>query len=591
MRPIENDIRPTEADAAHRGAEIWAFPRDEAAWRINWFGAVSYVDRGVRRQQPSVLVSLSRVTDPNALVDTKLLLNPEATNRARFQAERNVSVGTLPFMRIGDIWRNQQLILQPDYQIEQFRTLKIDRSTTALIKAGLSKDGRGFLLPLEEHPWHRLGTQSYCIEVSFGDNRRLIIPCMELIRFYFGSSSSLVSKLFLPPLLRENLYSDAQYDRVSRCLTIKLAENISGAAASDIGRLCLNQHAWGSAVAVGTSLLKGSAAGQPSFPQAFFPFEGTTDLIASGKWVSFAGTENATFVVFNLRSCSYPFPFSSLKYELQRPQGLANNRDPKSQSTVQIGAARPTNQMLVERDASTKLAEKTLKISFRHQFPDLVKKSVWKHKESQGTATAAVSVEWGVSPITEAAVGDPGSSQRIRPLNLDIAPAEDRRPPEFLRDVVEKLNKPDGIAFRLITSNGDDGWTVPVRHRYMINPCLYVDLGGGQRRLRRMGVFRRSLQGRYLYLALVEAEPVCPFFINMSETTEDKFISIATHNYILWRSKKYPDSDPMGLRGALTLVGPSLQPLVDFFVRTLQIRSAVEGGVKGSHWDGAKVVQ
>ena len=475
-------------------------------------------------------------------------------------------------MRIGDIWRNGQLILQPDYQIEQFRALKIDRSTTALVKAGLSRDGRGFLLPLDEHPWHRLGTQSYCIEVSLGDNRRLIIPCMELIRFYFGSSSSLVSKLFLPPLLKENLYSDAQYDRVSKCLTIKLAENISGAAASDIGRLCLNQHAWGVAVAVGTSLLKGSAAGQPSFPQVFFPFEGTTDLAASGKWVSFAGVEHATFVVFNLRSCSYPFPFSSLKYELQRPQALTNVRDPKSQSTLHIGAARTTNQILVERDASTKLAAKTLKLSFKHKFPDLVKKSVWKHKESQGTAITAVSIERGVSPVTEAAVGDSGSSQRIRPVILDIVPSGDRRPPEFLRDVVEKLDKLDGIAFRLLTSDGHDGWTLPIRHRYTNNPDLYVDLGGGRRRLRRMGVFRLRLQTCCLYLALVEAEPVCPLFLKMSETAKDKFIPIATHNYILWRSKKYPDSDPMGLRSALSLVGPSLQSLVRFFECTLQLK-------------------
>jgi hypothetical protein len=33
-----------------------------------------------------------------------------------------------------------RLILQPDYQVETFRALQIDSSTTTLIKAGLNKN-------------------------------------------------------------------------------------------------------------------------------------------------------------------------------------------------------------------------------------------------------------------------------------------------------------------------------------------------------------------------------------------------------------------------------------------------------------------
>jgi hypothetical protein len=47
---------------------------------------------------------------------------------------------------------------------------------------------------------------------------------MELIRFYFGSSGGLISKLFLPPLSKDALYSDAKFDRASGRLTIKLAD-------------------------------------------------------------------------------------------------------------------------------------------------------------------------------------------------------------------------------------------------------------------------------------------------------------------------------------------------------------------------------
>src|ERR1700691_2859789 len=108
---------------ANGAAEIWAFPRDQAAWRINWFGDVSFPDRTSRRQQPSVLVHLSRVINPQALNDTALLLDPQSTNHAWVSCMRNVSVGSLPYMRIGDIWRSGQLILQPDYKIEQSPTV------------------------------------------------------------------------------------------------------------------------------------------------------------------------------------------------------------------------------------------------------------------------------------------------------------------------------------------------------------------------------------------------------------------------------------------------------------------------------------
>ena len=65
----------------------------------------------------------------------------------------------------------------------------------------------------------------------------MIIPCVELARFYFGSSSSLLSRLFLPPLSRDSLFSSASLDPYSRRLQIDLAEKMSGASAADIGRI------------------------------------------------------------------------------------------------------------------------------------------------------------------------------------------------------------------------------------------------------------------------------------------------------------------------------------------------------------------
>jgi hypothetical protein len=295
---------------------IFAFPGDWTTFRISWFGEVSYVNRSEQRSQPSIQVHLAKVVDQAVLADGKKLLDPAATNRGWSSIYRHVSIGCLPRLRIGDVWEHKTLLLEPDYQVETFNNLQIDNSTTRLVKAGLNKNAEGFLIPLEEHPWHRKCTQSYCIEVDLNDGRRLMVPCVELIRFYFGSCSSLIRRIFLPHLSKDLLFTEYEFNKHTGLLQLKLAPGLYGASAADVGRICLNSAAWHAAVLVGKSLLTASTAGQPAFPPTIFPFEGTTNLTVSGKWVSFPGKENTTFVVFNIRSCTHAFPFSNLKYTM-----------------------------------------------------------------------------------------------------------------------------------------------------------------------------------------------------------------------------------------------------------------------------------
>lgn len=62
------------------------------------------------------------------------------------------------------------------------------------------------MLPMQEHSWHAGNTQSYCVRVKADRGFDIVVPCMELARHYFGSSSELLSRLFLPPLERARLY-------------------------------------------------------------------------------------------------------------------------------------------------------------------------------------------------------------------------------------------------------------------------------------------------------------------------------------------------------------------------------------------------
>ena len=421
-------------------------------------------------------------------------------------------------LRVGDIWRNGELEARPDYQLESFPNLEIINATTTLIKAGLNLDDQGFLLPLAEHPWHMQCTQSYCVVVELPENRRLIIPCMELIRFYFGSSSNLISKLFLPPLERESLYTNAIFDRRTARLKLELAEKVSGASAADIGRLHLDPIAWRAAAQIGTSALKASVAGQSIYPQAFFPFEGKTTLIAAGKWLSFAGQEKATFLVYNLRSCSHPFPFKSIHYEVKNsrarpgiPSGMTSEL-PSSRKSAGVKDA--PHQSLTDKDASNSLASKVRAIRFEPRFPDLTGKPIWKSVTLASPSNVVATANG--TPVEQAAVGNPGSERRIRPVDLAVIMSSAswnlNSAPEFLRSTLTEIRMLEGIGIKLLTDSSEDGWTVPVTLLSdadgEIDPRLFMDEANGNSRLRRAAVFALSKGGYHICATVIEAMPV-----------------------------------------------------------------------------------
>ena len=210
MRKIRTNIMNSIDFIAHPShnlvadfLRITAFPIGNDIWRIDWFGSIAFPDRYSRQRHPSVLVYLSKVEAPEALAEPAVLLQPESTASAQYQTKRWVSVGTLMLLRIGDLWQNQTLIAHPSYEQETFEDLHIDHSHVTLVKAGVSLEDGIFLLPLAQHPWHLNNTHSYCTCVELPDDRRLVVPCMEMIRFYFGSSSELLSRLFTPPLTKD----------------------------------------------------------------------------------------------------------------------------------------------------------------------------------------------------------------------------------------------------------------------------------------------------------------------------------------------------------------------------------------------------
>lgn len=351
---------------------------DERIWRLDWFGECAYPGSVRRYAQPCIKVSLSPLRcDPN---DHAALFLPDSTDHQHTN-EAWVPIAALPMLAIGDLWQAGKRTASPDYQVEKFRRLEIHPESTAFVKAGLALEEH-FLLPLSSHPWHRHHTQSYCVSIALKDQRRLLIPCVEIIRFYFGSSSNFLQRLFTAPLAPESLWSSKHLNPATRHLHLILASHLSGLSAADIGRIAESKLAWRAAAGIYASCQKATAMGHHAYPYTGFPFEGNTDLGVSGMWLPFGDQENATFLAFRIRSCSHPFPFQSLSYEAGRRKAWHDSPAKSGEDKKAFSRKEQAKEMreVAETDPGSRRTQHSRTLTGPHRFPDLARKQIWRDK-------------------------------------------------------------------------------------------------------------------------------------------------------------------------------------------------------------------
>lgn len=491
---------------------------DERMWRVDWFGEFHY-PAGHSNSQPSFRVAVSPILcDPS---DLDAMLSSAATNLNN-QRQISLKVGLLGLVKIGDIWQNGQCVDTPAYQTEKFEKVNINKTTATIIKAGLPINDE-FILPLNEHPWHRLQTMSYCLCVTLPNENRIIIPCVELIRFYFGSSSKLLQLLFTKQISAEHFWKSCNYNNTSGHLHLKLAENLSGMSAADIGRMALDNNAWRAARLIFDTCMVAATAREPIYPFTGFPFIGETDLVCTGKWLSYGTKANATFLVYQLKSCSHPFPFRSLSYEMADSNKVTSkknrsaNTDPTSVNTQPIkNIVNAKTQTMVNSDPGKSKSSKEHWINGNPRFPDLTKKLVWRERYDTHDPPATILVQ-GAAKDEDVGVGNgKNSNKKTRSIDVGLGYSRaeiskiDPKRHKFVFDGIKLALKQlklqaDKTTAELITP---PGYTHPVISLpYLvdeygeINPISICDDGHGGERMRR-GCFVEIVESekmRYRY--------------------------------------------------------------------------------------------
>lgn len=469
-------------------------------WLLGWLGDLSFPEPDKYRNQPSM----------NAV------FFQQASDGLK-QRKQWFPIGILPFLKVGEIWCNGvSQGISADLTLEIFPNLVIDENLQ-LVKAGGTphKDKVGVLrsfrywLPLLEHPWHLEHTHSNCVAVPLPNKRWLLIPCMELVRFYFGSSSNLLKTLFAPPLENTSLVKwYKQFD--GEKVYLRLADGMSGASAADLARICYSSDAKKAARLIGSSCLQCANQGKPIYPIGIFPFLGKTDLTVAGRWLSDNGCASQTFVVSQIVSCTHPFPFSSLRYEVSPSQDLKKRKsisDPLP-TTAKLPEDNPQNMSLdIVDDLPSHGKTATVLSVSSIRFPDLENKEIYRNKnikrseQPNGNASCGADGKLGI--------GEQSSTTGVSATEFENGLAHPVFEPDvlpgFIQDFIGQFE--DDVTFSLITPFLSNDYVFPMPI-FMTGdtpiPQCFIFSDGSEQRRRDMTCLTVEGQGKRNAFLLLE---------------------------------------------------------------------------------------
>ncbi|NDI85468.1 hypothetical protein [Undibacterium crateris] len=381
-----------------------------AYFRIDWIGNV--VSRSLKAAAtPSV----------NIVVSVRSSLHDTLPGDGFVQVELAIPVAYLRLLRIGDMWRYGRRVNGGDGEQLSFSNIEINSETVDVKPVGLPiavDDEIRFLLPFDQYCSHRRHTGSYAARVRIDEKTFILVPCMELIRFYFGSSGALLARLFSGPIRGHDLYESAKTNLMG-VAHVRLSAGIPGIAAATVARIALDRHAASAANWIVKSGVSAAANGASHYPATKFPFVGRTTLTAVGRWVNAQGYD--VFVVDRMVSCTYPFPFRSLFYELHPSEKKSNSKGMMSATSIQ--SRRQATSMTGDdelNEGAVKSTWATATINFEESleaFPDLSGKLI-RRKMVADSVVASV----GGAKRTSLAVGPREASGTYRKVDISAAP-------------------------------------------------------------------------------------------------------------------------------------------------------------------------
>ena len=365
---------PPKTSLADNSIVIDAFRRmGSAPYRVEWHGDIVYGGRhgGL---SPMVVVILRQFAEEHG----------SSSRKAPYRSV-TVPVAFLRLIRIGDIWQGGVRVGSDSSSLRlTFDNLLIDEATTATQPIGLPMCDDGaqpaYLLPFSKFDGHSNHTGSACVKVQVDSTTVLVIPCMELIRFYFGQSGMLLKTLFSGDFDSRRLYRFFRHDCDTGISYLSLADEMPYSAAIAVARFAFDDRAKYAMRWIAKSGTAAGANSEPYYPKTTFPFIGRTSLTVSGRWIQ--ESPRRVFLVEQLLRCTNPFPFRELRVDetlaTKGGQSAPGARTPGRAGSGRRKKNQQQNAPLSEGYVDPGLAPKIIQVAEEvdHPFPDLVGKPI-----------------------------------------------------------------------------------------------------------------------------------------------------------------------------------------------------------------------
>lgn len=279
--------------------QIESFPQDDKLWRVIWLSNV--VINALAKTEPLISVYLQKVD------------GFDSTNAKNSFLEIQIGIGHLSLVYIGSIWKNG-IIDTISNKYDSFN-LEVDTSEAKPIIFWQSTDNTNKrIITSDEYPtsWQIFSKikESPLIAIPYGgDPYGLLIPAIEVIRFYYLVSSPMAIAIFYGAF--ETLVkSTPHFDVVTQDISIELN---SGLGKNDLWVIA---RYWTSALVknrindIHDWVQKNSINGTERVSKStFLPFDGKLKLKFQGKIIEGADGVKR-FLCTRLTNCTSPFLFN-----------------------------------------------------------------------------------------------------------------------------------------------------------------------------------------------------------------------------------------------------------------------------------------
>jgi len=342
--------------------------------RIDWYGDI------VKR------LSFGATTPYVQLSCTRFPGHPMDSDTPESPVAFGLPVALLRAVRLGDIWQGGRRVGSAPLNRMTFEEVVVDDESATVIPAGLSTVGPDKVprheLPFAQFAGHRDHTLSYLVRLDIGGGCVLLVPSMEIVRFYFGPCGSLLANMFSGALAGDSLYSHARKDEESGIANVTLDASLPGIAAATVARIAFDKAAARQFRGIVNTGVKAAVNRQKWYPRVGFPLVGVTTITVEGVWID--RTTDKAFLVHRLLSCSHPFPFSKLYYRSEFAMaklgiavvaGKPSHDATQASLKVHLGDAVGTSGTLAPVAVQAQTTEEAVE-----PFPDLSAKQVFKVK-------------------------------------------------------------------------------------------------------------------------------------------------------------------------------------------------------------------